>query len=83
MSRLEDIKTNVMIEEEEKDIKKGVALVNLSNNKNSFLTKAINFLDRFRMNNKETLEENSAAAAKARLSKVMVGRQIAKEAEKK
>ncbi len=84
ISRLEDIKTIDMIEEQERENKKAFALINVGSNKNSLLSKAMSFFDKIRANVKtDNIEENSAAAAKARLSKVMVGRQIAKAAEAK
>ncbi len=83
MSRLEDIKTIAEISEEEQEAKKGFALVNVVNGKNSFLSKAIGFFDKLKQNiMQESPEEKSAAAAKARLSKVMVGRQIARSQDK-
>ena len=79
MSRLEDIKTIAEISEEEQEVKKGFALVNVVNGKTPFLSKAIGFFDKLKQNiMQKSTEEKSAAAAKERLSKVMVGRQIAR-----
>ena len=79
-SRLEDILTHEKIEEQEKEKKKAFALIRIED-KSTLLSKAIKIFDKLRGNVKDEqqAEENSAAAAKARLAKVMVGRQIAKE----
>ena len=79
-SRLEDILTHEKIEEQEKEKKKAFALIRIED-KSTLLSKAIKIFDKLRGNVKDepSVEENSAAAAKARLAKVMVGRQIAKE----
>ena len=83
MSRLEDIKTIAEISEEEEESKKGFALVNVVNSKSSLLSKTIGFFDKLKQKiMQDNTEEKSAAAAKARLSKVMVGRQIARSQEK-
>lgn len=79
MSRLEDIKTIAEISEEEQEAKKGFALVNVVSGKTPFLSKAIGFFDKLKQNiMQKSTEDKSAAAAKERLSKVMVGRQIAR-----
>jgi hypothetical protein len=77
--RLEDILTHEKLEEQEKEKKKAFALIRVED-KNTLLSKAIKIFDKIRGGSKEdtSQEENSAAAAKARLAKVMVGRQIAK-----
>ena len=83
MSRLEDIKTIAEISGEEEESKKGFALVNVVNSKSSLLSKTIGFFDKLKQKiMQDNTEEKSAAAAKARLSKVMVGRQIARRQEK-
>ena len=83
-SRLEDILTHEKIEEQEKEKKKAFALIRIED-KSTLLSKAIKIFDKLRGNVKDEqqAEENSAAAAKARLAKVMVGRQIAKEEQEK
>lgn len=79
-SRVEDILTHEKILEQEQEKKKAFALIRIED-KNTLLSKAIKIFDKLRGGSKEEVsqEENSAAAAKARLAKVMVGRQIAKE----
>ena len=79
-SRVEDILTHEKILEQEQEKKKAFALIRIED-KSTLLSKAIKIFDKLRGGSKEesNSEENSAAAAKARLSKVMIGRQIAKE----
>ena len=43
----------------------------------------MNFFERFKNPKADQQEESSAVAAKARLSKVMIGRQIAREQQEK
>lgn len=83
-SRLDDILTHEKIQEQEQEKKKAFALIRIED-KSTLLSKAIKIFDKLRGNQKEENqnEENSAAAAKARLAKVMVGRQIAKEEQEK
>ena len=83
-SRLDDILTHDKIQEQEQEKKKAFALIRIED-KSTLLSKAIKIFDKLRGNQKEENqnEENSAAAAKARLAKVMVGRQIAKEEQEK
>jgi hypothetical protein len=78
-SRLQDILTHEKLEQQEQEKKKAFALIRVED-KNTLLSKAIKIFDKIRGGSKEDAvqEENSAAAAKARLAKVMVGRQIAK-----
>ena len=81
-SRLQNILTHDQVTSLELDGRRNFALVSIENTKNMLISKAMNFFEKFKGNKSEP-EESSAVAAKARLSKVMIGRQIAREQQEK
>ena len=81
-SRLQNILTRDQVTSLELDGRRNFALVSIENTKNMLISKAMNFFEKFKSNKSEQ-EESSAVAAKARLSKVMIGRQIAREQQEK
>ena len=82
-SRLQNILTHAQVNLMETEGKRNFALVSIESTKNILISKAMNFFERFKNPKAEQQEESSAVAAKARLSKVMIGRQIAREQQEK
>ena len=82
-SRLQDILTHDQINTLEMDGRRNFALISIETTKNMLISKAMNFFEKFKNNKSDQQEESSAVAAKARLSKVMIGRQIAREQQEK